>query len=482
MESIWAPSILRTNSPPPDRRQLEFEKVCVRRVLRAFGLSGRERELVDDFDKGWGKRWLTFESFFRAFPTFPIMLTAQSFYRTTAAEPLMRLSSLIYGFAGTFIWDRYCLLLDQYRTICARPGFADPLPPSLHGLPLGMVFNYDGIKGGLILHNGEPLTGSGLYFNASVQTSGRSPESIRCRVEPFGGWLAALAARGWSPDRPLNPLAVEEAPPLPDQERVNPLLPWAVRALGMGPAAALLSWLYHATHADPAAHPEATAFCCYRDGRRRVVASHAGIGFVLRLTEKQVKSAVARLRAERFIHADRGRNEYGVRTVFTLDDARCLRAQTADDEALAFDETWPAELMPFGTEWCVGLHPDRAELTTAGRTVRPACSPDLQPDRGQHHVEEHRDAYRPPARAGQIRRPPAGLAGRGPPAARPAGRAGRRADRADHARHRPGRQPGHGHPVPRLLCGPPPADGAVLLRDQLRGRVGRRRGGGGRPR
>ena len=216
MQSLWAPTGLKLRNTPPSRRQLRFEKECVRRVLRTFGLSEYEKDLVTDFEVGWGKPWLTFESFFREFPTFPIMLTAQSFYRTTATEPLMRLSSLIRGFEGTFVWDRYCRLLAQYRAVCERRRtLADPLPPSLHSLPLGLVFNYDGLPGGLILHNGELLTTGGLRFDAAVQTPGHEPELIRCWAEPFLDWLAALAARGWSPAQGLNPLAAEAAPCCP---------------------------------------------------------------------------------------------------------------------------------------------------------------------------------------------------------------------------------------------------------------------------
>ena len=126
-------------------------------------------------------------------------------------------------------------------------------------------------------------------------------------------------------------------------------MPWAVRARGAGADAVLLSWLYHVTRADPATHPRAAAFRTYRDGQRCVAASQADIGFVLRLTGKQVKTAVARLRAEGFISTVRGRNKFGVKTMFTLDEYRCRSARMDDDEALVFEEDWPMELEPFRT-------------------------------------------------------------------------------------------------------------------------------------
>ena len=132
------------------------------------------------------------------------------------------------------------------------------------------------------------------------------------------------------PEGSVNPLEEEPAPPLPGREKANPLQPWAVRALGAGPDSALLSWLYHVLRADPNTHPKAAAFCTYWKGRKCVAASHADIGFVLRLSEKQVKSAVARLRKEGFVYTERGRNEFGVKTMFTLSEDQCLEAQIAD--------------------------------------------------------------------------------------------------------------------------------------------------------
>ena len=114
----------------------------------------------------------------------------------------MTLSSWLTDFENTFIWNQYCRLFDQYRAICERRTVIDSIPSSLHGLPVGMVFNYDGFPGGLILHNGEPLTKSlCLRFDCKIKTRlNGPPEPIRCWIEPFCDWLAALAERGWSPE------------------------------------------------------------------------------------------------------------------------------------------------------------------------------------------------------------------------------------------------------------------------------------------
>lgn len=348
MQSFWAPTFFATTKAGPQQRR--FERDSVRRVLRTFGLSEHEAGMVAEYKKLWGEAWLTFEGFFRQFQTFPIILEAHSFFRTTAKESFMTLSSWLTRFENTFIWDRYCVLFNRYRAICEGRALCDLLPPSLHGLPMGMVFNYDGFPGGLIVHNGEPLTKRlCLRFDCKIKLLPKGPtESIRCWIEPFCDWLAALAERGWSPKQP-KPLAVESALPLPEREKANPLLPWAVRALGAGPDSALLSWLFHVLRADPNTHPKAAAFCTHWKGRKCVAASQADIGFVLRLSEKQVKSAVARLRKEGFVCTERGRNKFGLKTMFTLSEDQCLEARTTDWEESEYMETWPVEWEPFRT-------------------------------------------------------------------------------------------------------------------------------------
>ena len=357
MQSLWAPMFDEgEGGTRPSREQMNFERDCVRRVLRTFGLLNQEKELLAEYERNWGKGWgkplVTFETFYTFYDSFPIMLAAQSLYRATAKEPLMSLSSWMTGFENLFIWSRYCRLFAQYRAICERRSIADPLPPSLHNLPVGMIFNYDGFAGGLLLHNGEPLT-NGLCLRFDGKMPGRlgeSPGPIRCWIEPFSDWLAALAKRGWSPKSDPNPLEVETACPLPVKERTIPLLPWTIRALGAGPASVILSWLYHVLHANSDTYPQATAFrTSRRDGTLCVVASQADIGFVLRLTDKQIKEAVAKLRTKGFIQTNREKNCHGVKTSFVLDKSRCLDARLADQETIQSNDNWPTQLEPFRT-------------------------------------------------------------------------------------------------------------------------------------
>jgi len=256
----------------------------------------------------------------------------------------------MFNFEDTFIWRRYCEVQNRYWAICNRKGVmpGDPLPPWLHDLPVGMVFNYDGVPGGLILHNGEPLSsGLCMRFDSKLQMSMLEPSiPIRCWIEPFPHWLVALTKRGWTPKSRPNPIPVESAPQLPGSEKTIPLRPWAVRALGAGPAAIILSWLDHVLQADPAINPKATAFSSRHKGNPCVAATHADIMHVLRLSEKQVRSAIAHLRKDGYVNTARGRTVHGSKTMFILNEDRYFRARLNDLEAI-IGEDWPAELEEF---------------------------------------------------------------------------------------------------------------------------------------
>ena len=346
MDLFWGPDD-ETVYESPSRSQRDFERKCVGRVLRAFGLAKHEQGLIEDYQAAKSPPGLSFRAFFAGFPTFPVMLSAQSFFNATARKPWMRLPSFMKGFGDTFIWQRYCALHFRYQHACRVDWGLWPdeaLPPSLHGLPLGMIFPYDGMRSGLILHNGEPLTrGFVPRFEARMEGTGQG-RPIRCWVEPFGDWLSALAERGWSPGV-RNPVPLESTPDIPEptREGVIAVRPWAVRALGCGPAAYLLSWLLHVIRADPETHPVAASFRVRDDGAIHVAATQAELGCVLRLTDKQVRSAVTRLRAEGFIETRRCRPESGPKTMFVVDEDRCFDARQADWDT-AQSEDWPSKL------------------------------------------------------------------------------------------------------------------------------------------
>src|SRR5687767_4890263 len=123
MESFWAPSVLVGKQPHPN--QVRFEGRRVEMVLKAFALEEYKFQLIKDYHTRWGSelfpaKRLTFESFHRFFPTFPYMMEGQSFFRTSGESPRGGAKALFHDFESSFVYQRYEVLLDRYRT------FSDP--------------------------------------------------------------------------------------------------------------------------------------------------------------------------------------------------------------------------------------------------------------------------------------------------------------------------------------------------------------------
>lgn len=296
MESFWSPSNLYSNNTPSPY-QVRFEARRVRMVLKALGLSDRVYDLMDAYEKWWGERRLTFESFHDAFPTFPVMLEAQSFFATSPQNPLARMATLMTRFEKTFLFERYQALLARYRAFC-RPGglpLHKPVPPESWGLPLGMVFPWDGIKGGLILHNGEPRTEGSRFVYEYLDDAG---EAVRLTIERYPFWLLALARSGWTPEAPPES---EQSPRIRSQRQGGAVLrPWLVRACGRDPAAAyLLSWLLRT--AGPRANPAERPYSRLVDGACYIAASCRQLAEETGLNEQQARRALDHLKEKGFV-------------------------------------------------------------------------------------------------------------------------------------------------------------------------------------
>lgn len=102
MENPFAPRYDQKREPHP--KQIAFEDVRVRIVLDRFRLSRHIPAMQQRFEEKWGQRRLTFETFFKFFPTFPILLEAHSFYRISEH---CRPAVLFRSFEQTFFLQRY---------------------------------------------------------------------------------------------------------------------------------------------------------------------------------------------------------------------------------------------------------------------------------------------------------------------------------------------------------------------------------------
>ncbi len=296
MESYWAPTVFNEKQPNP--RQLLFEEKRVKMVLKAFHLEKRLFDLINDYDLRWGVKRVTFESFMRLFPTFPVMLDAQSFYGTTANNRWMKLSALFDNFQGTFIYERYQLLLDRYRRFSnpENKTFVETVPPTLRGLPLAMAFPCDDIRGGLIIHNApEPLS-SGLKFLVECPDDEGRPQ--RLWVEKFADWLDVLARRGWTPASPVVRHKLKRKHPISGRGAV--MRPWMIQICG-GPGADtyLLAWLWRMFR--PKANLYEIRLRHFDEDGLWVAFSQKRLAPNIGISEPQMKRAIKSLRNRGFI-------------------------------------------------------------------------------------------------------------------------------------------------------------------------------------
>jgi hypothetical protein len=301
MESFWSPV---TEAQEPHPAQLRFESIRVEMTLRAFGLLKRLPELVFDYERRWGVKRLTFESFHRFFPTFPFTMQAQSFFRTSGFDhPALGLPRLMIEFHKCFIFERYMMLLEYYRSLSdGLILFAEPIPEESRGLPLAMAFPCDRFRGGLVLHNApESISLGGKFIYEAMDSAG---QLLRLWIEAFGPWLSRLARTGWTPDSP-PPRKLSKKKSLLRMGAV--LRPWMVEICGgPGPDSYLLAWLMRMRR-PRASHAHLLFRHACHDGVWTVL-SHKGRARDLGMSPSQIKRAIASLRRRGFITTTRRSN------------------------------------------------------------------------------------------------------------------------------------------------------------------------------
>jgi hypothetical protein len=300
MDNPFVPTIGRADEPHP--KQIAFEHRQVRLVLGKFGLSDQIPPLMQRFEKKWGKRWLTFESFFEVFHTFPIILEAHSFYRVAAECSLV---VMLRDFANTFVFRRYIEVYARGQE-------------EAEGRPIGMVFPYGGFQGGLLVHNGNFDTGG---FKCSFDVP-RDQPSWRVIIEPFVAFVEHLACGGWKPDSPMPRSSRNQRPRARSGSFVPP---WIARLLGVGVDTLVLGWLLRVLCSR-------SAFCrqfVRRIGSERSVAlTYENLGLEIGVPAGRVKDALRSLRKKHLI-ATRAGYYQGQRMTHILVDRAALRRAKA---------------------------------------------------------------------------------------------------------------------------------------------------------
>lgn len=274
MENPFAPRFDRHDEPNP--KQIAFEESRVRLVLERFGLSSYIPQMIQSFEDKWAKKWLTFETLFEFFPSFPILLEAHSFYHVSAH---CRPASIFRAFEETFVLRRY---LDVFargqEEACGRP--------------IGMVLPFDGFQGGVVIHNGLFNTGGTKIVHDIV---GDAPPH-RVAVEPFIPFIRHLARGGWTPKTPLPRVTTIQQP------QVSPELsftPWMVDKLGDGAALVVLAWLRTVLRSTSGYHRQLVRRtteneCCVAATQEQIAAeTHCSL--------RKVRRGIAELKNQRLI-------------------------------------------------------------------------------------------------------------------------------------------------------------------------------------
>src|SRR5947209_10295558 len=204
----------------PTPWQARFEDERVKMILKEFRLLGHLPHLLADCQRHHNARRLTFESFYRLFPTFPVLLAARC--RSRVAEHCGPVT-LFWSFEDVFLYRYYLEVFARHQE-------------EARGRPVGMVVPFGGYRGGLVVHNGA-------FGTRAVKMTYDVADDVpphRVTVEPFAGLLRYLARGEWTPDSPdlaWPPTQAEQVP------RDMPITPRMVERLGPGPALVVLAWL-----------------------------------------------------------------------------------------------------------------------------------------------------------------------------------------------------------------------------------------------
>jgi hypothetical protein len=260
----------------PHPVQVSFESDRVKSVLTHFKLTASILDLVKDQQAQTGEKRLTFASFRRRFPAFPIYLEARWQSRVGGRCPPAR---LFRNFEDTF-------LLPTYLEVYAN-GQAEA-----QGRPIGLIVPFDGYRGGMLIHNG-------VYDTRNTRMIHDVHEDVppyRVTIEPVVNVLKFLARSGWTPK---SPLPSQRAVQGPNVRHGGRLYPWIVRSLGAGPDAIILAWLYTVLHTT-SGYDRLYVTRVGHD-ERAVTATHVEIAAATGLSERQVKRGLATLHAKQFI-------------------------------------------------------------------------------------------------------------------------------------------------------------------------------------
>ena len=255
----------------------KLERARVELVLRDFGLRNWTYKILDEHFRLSGESRLSFAAFDRIFPGFPICLESSLLYRLVEHSTCSQ-STLFRDFPRYVPYARF---LEVRETLAARA----------HGRPIGLLYRWEGIKHGLILHDGEfPADGF-----RQIYTHGH----IRVTVESFGRFVRTLAVTNSTLESLRSPPTEDAAATLtvPNQR------PWQLVRLVPKPAEfQLLAFLLEILDMPP---DDARRCIVRRDGDRWINITQERLAEHLGFSVRKVQRAVASLRQKKLIEKHR---------------------------------------------------------------------------------------------------------------------------------------------------------------------------------
>jgi hypothetical protein len=259
--------------------EIAFETERVKLVCSHLGLTRFEKEMSDAWAGAVGEKKgrLTFDVFRDFFPTFPMILEAQSHL---CVRDRLRPVHLFRDFSATFLLDSY---MEAFARWCET-----------EKRPIGVVVRFDGFVGGMLIHNGDFDTRETRMIH---DVPGDRPP-YRVTVEPFITVLKYLARSGWSPEG--ESVRVEKQGP--KVGRGFRVYPWMTERLGCSPARDVLAFLCKVLRSRSGYYRK---FIHAVSGTRFVAIDCDALATQTGLSRHQVKLALQSLREAALITTER---------------------------------------------------------------------------------------------------------------------------------------------------------------------------------
>ena len=262
-----------------------LEESRVTLMLRVFGLQDWLGPLRDEHRRLTGERGLSLRAFDQLFPGFPICLEARPLYRLVEHSTCSQ--------AAMFRNFRRYVPYEQFLKA------QDALAESAQGRPIGLLYRWEGLRDGLIIHNGDFPT------QGFKQTYTHGP--TRVTVEPFARLVRTLAATKWTLESlraPNKAIAVADEPlPIPS--------PWKLFELVRDEAEfQLLALLVEILFVLPPGR--CRRFIVRRGGERWVALTQERMAIQLHCSVRKVQRAVAAVAKKGLVETrrnDRGEKE-----------------------------------------------------------------------------------------------------------------------------------------------------------------------------